>query len=53
MRTSIVYFVAAGLFAVATALNLYNQGVNLKTGVGAVFIALLLTLGAKSRREGR
>jgi hypothetical protein len=53
VRQSLLYFIAAALFAIATGLNLYNQGVNIKTGIGAVFIAMLVTFGAKCRREGR
>ncbi len=53
MRQSLLYFIAAGLFAVATALSLYNDGVNLKTGIGLVFFGGLLSLGLKQRREGR
>ena len=29
-----LYFVAAGLFAIATALNLFNDGLGIKTRLG-------------------
>jgi|GEM_PF-3927709 len=53
MRQSLLYLIAAALFAVAVGLNLYNQGVNVKTGIGAVFFGGLIALGLKARREGR
>lgn len=53
MRQSLLYFIAAGLFALATALNLYNDGFNLKTVVGSVFVAVMLALGLKRRRAER
>ena len=43
------YFVAAGLFALATLLNVYNSGINLKTGIGLVFFVALVGLGLRSR----
>lgn len=53
MRQSLLYFIAAALFAVATGLNLYNDGVNQKTGIGAVFIGAMLGLGLRQRRLGQ
>lgn len=53
MKQSLAYFVAAGLFAIATALNLYNSGLNLKTGIGLAFVAGLVTLGLKQRKLGK
>ncbi len=52
MKQSLAYFIAAGLFALATALNLYNSGLNLKTGIGLAFVAGLVTLGLRARRAG-
>jgi membrane protein implicated in regulation of membrane protease activity len=53
MRQSLLYFIAAALFAVATGLNLFNDGFNLKTVLGAVFVAVMLLLGARLRRTER
>lgn len=44
------YIVAAILFAIATCLNLYNDGPNLMTAVGLVFIMVMAML---ARRAGR
>jgi hypothetical protein len=52
MRQSLLYFIAAGLFAIATGLNLYNDGPNLKTGIGLVFAWALLMLAFRMRRAG-
>ena len=49
MRLALGYFLGALLFAVATALNLVNEGLNLKTGVGLIFFIFLLVLGARAR----
>ena len=46
-----LYFVAAALFAIATALNLFNDGLNLKTLVGLVFAGVMLSLGLQTRRK--
>jgi hypothetical protein len=53
MRQSLLYFAAAALFAVATGLNFYNDGFNLKTVLGAVFVAAMLALGLRNRRSER
>jgi hypothetical protein len=50
MKQSVTYFVAAGLFALATGLNLFNEGANLKTAIGLVLFGILLGLGLKARR---
>ena len=46
-----LYFVAAGLFAIATALNLFNDGLGIKTVAGLVFAGVMLTLGLQTRRK--
>ena len=48
-----LYFVAAGLFAIATALNLFNDGLGIKTVAGLVFAGVMLSLGLKARKEAR
>ena len=53
MRASLGYFVAAALFLIATALNFYNEGLNLKTGIGLVFFISLLAFALRSRRAGK
>jgi hypothetical protein len=53
VRQSLLYFVAAVLFAVATGLNLYNEGLNLKTGIGLVLAWAMLMLGFRMRQGGR
>ena len=52
MKQSTTYFAAGGLFALATALNLYNVGLNLMTAIGLVLAGTLLNLGLGSRRAG-
>ena len=52
MRQSVTYFVAAGLFALATALNIFNAGLNLMTAIGLLLAGLLFNLGLSSRRAG-
>ena len=46
-----LYFVAAVLFAIATALSLFNDGLEIKTVAGVVIGGVMLTLGLKARRE--
>ena len=46
-----LYFVAAGLFAIATVLNLLNDGLGIKTVAGLVFAGGMLTLGLQTRRK--
>lgn len=53
MKQSLLYFIAAALFAVAAGLNAYNDGFNLKTVLGAVFVVAMLALGLQQRRAGR
>ena len=53
IKHSLLYLIAAGLFAVATALNFYNDGFNLMTVLGSVFVAVMLAQGLKVRRAGR
>jgi hypothetical protein len=53
MRQSLLYFIAAALFAIATALNFADDGINLKTGAGIIFIGAMVALGLKARREGK
>jgi len=52
MRQSVTYFVAAGLFALATALHIYSQGLTLMTAIGLVLAGILVQLGLGSRRSG-
>ena len=53
MRQSLLYFVAAAVFAIATGLNFFNDGFNLKTVLGVAFVAAMLALGIKLRRTER
>jgi len=53
MNQRILYFAGAALFAIATGLNLYNEGANLKTGVGIVFVVFLIWMGLKARPAAR
>jgi hypothetical protein len=50
MRQSHLYFLAALLFAVATGLNLFNDGFNLRTLLGAVFVGVMAWLGLQKRK---
>jgi len=50
MNQALLYFIAAALFAIATGLNLFNEGANLKTGVGVLFFVFLIWTGLKARR---
>jgi hypothetical protein len=52
MRQSVTYFVAAGLFALATALHILSQGLTLMTAIGLVLAGILVHLGLSSRRAG-
>lgn len=52
MRQSLLYFIAAGLFAIATGLNLYNEGPNLKTGLGLVLAWAMVMFAFRMRRAG-
>ena len=52
MKTqAMLYFVAAALFVIATALGLFNDGVEIKTVAGVVMAGVMLSLGLKARRE--
>ena len=53
MRQSLLYFLAALLFAIATGLNLFNDGFNFRTVLGAVFIAVMTLLGLRARQAGK
>ena len=53
MRQSLLYFVAAALFAVATGLNLFNQGPNLKTALGLILAWAMTMFALRLRRFGR
>lgn len=53
MRQSYLYFIAAALFAVATGLNLLNDGFNLKTVLGPVFVVAMILLGLRLRKAGQ
>jgi hypothetical protein len=53
MRQSLLYFIAALLFAAATGLNVYNDGFNLKTLLGIVFVVAMAALGLQQRRAGK
>lgn len=52
MRQSLLYFVAAALFAVATGLNLFNQGPNLKTALGLILAWAMTMFALRLRRAG-
>ena len=52
MKGSLLYYFAAALFAVATGLNYYNDGLNLKTGIGLVFVVAMIALGLRQRKAG-
>ena len=52
MNPRLLYFVGAALFVIATGLNLYNEGVNLKTGVGVVLAGSLVMLALRTRPAG-
>lgn len=52
MKQSLLYFLAALLFAVATGLNFFNDGFNLKMVLGAVFVVAMTLLGLRQRRSG-
>jgi hypothetical protein len=53
MRQSLLYFIAAALFFVATALNVFNDGVNVMTGAGVAVGCAMLVLGLKMRKAGK
>lgn len=46
-----LYFVAAALFAIATALSLFNDGLAIKTVAGLVLAGVMLSLGLKARQQ--
>ncbi|HST35038.1 MAG TPA: hypothetical protein VLK25_00195 [Allosphingosinicella sp.] len=50
MRQSLLYFAAAALFAIATGLNLYHDGPNLKTALGPVLAWAMLMFAFRLRR---
>ena len=53
MKGGLGYFIAAALGVVATCLNLYNDGPNLKSGNGVIFIVAMLILGFRAQPAGR
>jgi hypothetical protein len=53
MRQSLLYFIAAALFAIATVLSFANDGLTLKTGAGIILAGVMIALGLKMRREGK
>ncbi len=46
-----LYFVAAALFAIATALSLFNEGLTIKAVAGLVMAGVMLSFGLKSRQQ--
>ena len=52
MKHSLLYFIAAALFLIATSLDLFTEGPNLKTVAGAIMFGVMLTMGLRLRREG-
>lgn len=52
MRQSLLYFIAAALFATATGLNLWNEGPNFKTALGPVLAWAMLMIALRMRRSG-
>ena len=52
MKHSLLYFIASGLFFLATALNLLTDGINVKTAIGLTLGAGMVILGRNSRKAG-
>ena len=48
---AMLYFVAAGLFAIATTLNLIDDGLGIKSLAGVVMAGVMLSLGLQTRRK--
>ena len=44
-----LYFIAAALFVIATAINAVNDGISLRTGIGLLLAALMAWLGMKAK----
>ena len=53
MRQSHLYFIGAALFLIAVGLNIFNEGVNLKTAIGPIFAASMIVLGLSLRKAGK
>ena len=53
MRQSLLYSIAAILFAIATALTLSNDGVTLKAAAGLIMFGVMVALALKTRKEGK
>jgi DMSO reductase anchor subunit len=53
IKHSLLYFIAAGLAAIAAVLSLINEGgIELRMVAGSVIGLVMLWLGVKARREG-
>jgi len=53
IKYSLLYFIAAGLAAIAATLSLVNNGgIEFRTVVGSIFGLVMLWLGINARREG-
>ena len=53
IKYSLLYFIAAGLAAIAATLSLVNNGgIEFRTVVGSIFGLVMLWLGINTRREG-
>ena len=50
MNKTVGYVIAAILFLIAVGLNFYNEGLNLKTGIGLFFVAVLAFFALRSRQ---
>ena len=53
IKHSLLYFIAAGLFAIAAALSLINEdGIELRMVAGSMIGLVMLWLGIAARRQG-
>ncbi len=53
IKHSLLYFIAAGLAAIAAALSLINEGgIELRMVAGSILGLVMLWLGIKARRDG-
>jgi hypothetical protein len=50
MKQSLGYLLAAALFALATGLNYFRVGLNLMTGIGLVFVVVMVAMAISARR---
>ena len=46
-----LYFIAAALFVLAAAIGWYDEGIELKTGLGLVMAGAMVALGLKARKD--